>query len=59
MTEAAISTSGLGRALSRGMTFFGALSENAVRPTITLEPHSPQDLEHSLEFMKKHPEWFA
>ena len=59
MTAAAISTSGLGRAAFPWDDFFCALSENAVRHTITLEPHAPQDMEYSLEFIKKHPEWFA
>jgi len=50
---------GLGQGAFPWDDFFGALSDNAVSPTITLEPHSPRDLECSLEFMKKHPEWFA
>jgi sugar phosphate isomerase/epimerase len=50
---------GLGQGAFPWDDFFGALAENAVRHTMTLEPHTPHDMEESLEFIKKHPEWFA
>jgi sugar phosphate isomerase/epimerase len=49
---------GLGQGAFPWEELFTALSECCLHPTITLEPHTPQDLDQSLEFMEKHPEWF-
>jgi sugar phosphate isomerase/epimerase len=37
---------------------FTALSQCALHPSITLEPHTPEDLDQSVRFMENHPEWF-
>jgi sugar phosphate isomerase/epimerase len=39
--------------------FFRCLQSEGLRPGITLEPHSPESLASSLEFMAARPEWFA
>jgi len=50
---------GLGQGRIPWEAFFAELAKNALHPGITLEPHTAGDLAHSLDFMEKHPEWFA
>ena len=50
---------GLGRGRIAWEVLFAELAKHALHPGITLEPHTGQDLEHSLDFIEKHPEWFA
>jgi len=50
---------GLGQGAFPWNDFFASLAEYSLLPTITLEPHTPLDVEQSLKFMSQHPEWFA
>lgn len=50
---------GLGRGRIPWEVLFAELAKNSLHPGITLEPHTPEDLEHSLDFIGRHPEWFA
>lgn len=49
---------GLGRGAIPWDQVFSGLASRLLRPTLTLEPHTPEDLNHSLEFVSSHPEWF-
>lgn len=49
---------GLGRGSIPWDTLFAGLSERGLHPSLTLEPHSIEDLDHSLAFMGDHPDWF-
>jgi sugar phosphate isomerase/epimerase len=49
---------GLGQGAFPWEELFTALAGCSLHPTITLEPHAPQDLDQSLDFIEKHPEWF-
>jgi sugar phosphate isomerase/epimerase len=50
---------GLGQGSIPWSDLFAGLVSRGLQPTLTLEPHSAQDLEHSLDFIASHPEWFA
>jgi sugar phosphate isomerase/epimerase len=50
---------GLGQGSFPWDEFFSGLAKNSLHPGITLEPHTPEALEASLQFMDKHPEWFS
>jgi len=49
---------GLGQGSIPWDLLFAGLKARNLRPTMTLEPHSAEDLDHSLEFVAGHPEWF-
>ncbi len=49
---------GLGQGLIPWEEFFAALEALQLRPSITLEPHSRADIEHSLAFITAHRDWF-
>ncbi|MCX8044159.1 MAG: sugar phosphate isomerase/epimerase [Desulfobacterota bacterium] len=49
---------GLGQGSVPWEELFTVLRRSHVWPSITLEPHSREGLEHSLAFINKHPEWF-
>lgn len=50
---------GLGRGAIPWDRLFAGLASRLLRPTLTLEPHTPEDLEHSLAFISSHPRWFS
>lgn len=49
---------GLGQGNIPWPEVFAGLSARGLRPTLTLEPHTEEDLDHSLAFISLHPEWF-
>lgn len=49
---------GLGRGKIPWEEFFALLNEFQMRPSITLEPHTQVDIEHSLAFISAHKDWF-
>lgn len=50
---------GLGQGTIPWKVLFSELAGRALHPGMTLEPHTPDDLERSLEFMARYPAWFA
>ena len=50
---------GLGRGTIPWEEFFSLLRELKLHPTITLEPHSKEDIDHSLAFIAAHKNWFV
>ncbi|MBF0480918.1 MAG: sugar phosphate isomerase/epimerase [Desulfovibrionaceae bacterium] len=50
---------GLGRGGIPWEAVFGELARRSLTPTVTFEPHTPEDIEHTLEFAAEHPDWFA
>ncbi len=50
---------GLGLGRIPWEVLFPELAKNSIHPGITLEPHTPEDLEQSLDFIGEHPEWFG
>ncbi|MEW5772778.1 MAG: TIM barrel protein [Thermodesulfobacteriota bacterium] len=49
---------GLGQGDIPWAEVFSGLAARGLSPTRTLEPHTADDLEHSLAFISGHPEWF-
>jgi len=49
---------GLGQGTIPWEELFAALREFGMRPSITLEPHSQESLEQSLDFIARHKAWF-
>ena len=49
---------GMGRGSIPWDQLFAGLAQRGLNPTLTLEPHTPEDLEHSLAFVDGHPAWF-
>ena len=50
---------GLGQGNIPWAEVFSGLELLDLRPTLTLEPHTKEDLFSSWQFMKKHPSWFS
>ncbi|RQD59368.1 MAG: sugar phosphate isomerase/epimerase [Desulfonatronovibrio sp. MSAO_Bac4] len=50
---------GMGAGKIPFVELFAGLEFLSISPTFTLEPHSPEDLEQSLEFIRKHQYWFS
>ncbi|MBU1003456.1 MAG: sugar phosphate isomerase/epimerase [Proteobacteria bacterium] len=50
---------GLGQGAIPFAELFAALARHGLTPTMTLEPHTLEDYEHSSRFMAVHPEWFS
>ncbi len=50
---------GLGQGTIPWEALFAELAKSAVHPGVTIEPHTAQDLGHSLDFMQRHPAWFG
>lgn len=49
---------GLGQGRIPWPELFSSLKARGLSPGMTLEPHTAEDLEHTLRFMAEHPEWF-
>ena len=49
---------GLGQGTIPWDQLFAGLAARNLHPTRTIEPHTAEDLEHSLAFMASHPDWF-
>jgi len=50
---------GLGQGNIPWAEVFSGLELLDLRPTLTLEPHTQEDLSSSWQFMKEHPSWFS
>lgn len=50
---------GLGQGAIPFDELFAALARHGLTPTMSLEPHTVEDFEHSARFMAQHPQWFA
>jgi len=50
---------GLGHGDVPWETVFAQLARRSLTPTVTFEPHTPEDTQHTMEFIAEHPDWFA
>jgi sugar phosphate isomerase/epimerase len=50
---------GLGQGTIPFTDVFAELAKRSLTPTVTFEPHTPADIDHTLDFIAKHPDWFT